>query len=313
MKQISEKQVTIQGQYPLAATLLTPEGPGPFPAVIIVPGSGDGDRDGNFKRGKLFPNIYKDVAELIAGLGFITLRYDKRGAGESGGNFYETGMTDLVDDIESCLSFLENQTRAEKMFLLGHSEGCTLITAANARRPVDGLIFLSGAAESVKDALERQRQLLKDEIMDMGGLKGKLLRLIKVDKLIDKQADNLNKKILSSNKPVIRYQFQKINAKWFKEHFTYNVFADLEKVTCPSLAVTGEKDLQVTPGKAHNLSSYVQGPAESHIVDNMDHLLKEATNTPSMLTVSKEYKKNENKPLHPEFQRILSEWLLEQM
>ncbi len=309
MTKFQEEKVTVEGKYLLEGTLTIPEGSGPFPAVLIVAGSGDGDRDGNSKKGKLFPNMYKDLAEFISSLGFVTLRVDKRGTGESGGNLLETGMMDLVDDIESNIAFLEQHPQVDRIILLGHSEGCTLITAANARRPVDGLIFLSGAAESTADALNRQRGLAKNEILNMKGIKGKLARLLKVDTKIDKQARKLTDKVMHSNKPVIRYQFQKINAKWLREHYTYNVFEDLKKVTCPALAVTGAKDIQVTPAKVHDLSSYVQGPAESYIVENMDHLLKEVLEEATILNATKDYKKHENKPLHPELKKLLSEWL----
>ncbi|MCW3488560.1 alpha/beta hydrolase [Dethiobacter alkaliphilus] len=309
MKKFQEEKVTVEGKYPLAGTLAIPEGPGPFPAVLLVAGSGTGDRDGNVKEGKFFPNMYKDLAELISGLGFITLRVDKRGAGESGGNFLETGMMDLVDDIESNIAFLENHPQVNKIILLGHSEGCTLITAANARRPVDGLIFLSGAAESTKDALKRQRKLAADELLNMKGVKGKLVRLLKAEQKIEKQAQKLNDKIMNSSEAVVRFQLQKMNAKWFREHFTYNVFEDLKKVTCPSLAITGSKDIQVTPEKVYDLPSYVQGPTESYVIENMDHILKEVSVAASVLNVIKDYKKNENKPLHPELKKIISQWL----
>ncbi len=312
MAKFREEKVTVQGKYPIAGTLLVPEGTGPFPAVLIAAGSGDGDRDGNSKKGNLFPNMYKDLAEFISSLGIVTLRVDKRGVGESGGNFFESGMEELVDDIESNVAFLEKHPKVNKIILLGHSEGCTLITAANARRPVDGLIFLSGAAESTADALKRQRDLARREILNMKGIRGKLARFLKADIKIKKQAQRLIDKVMSTNKPVIRYQFQKINAKWLREHYTYNVFEDLEKVTCPSLAITGAKDIQVTPEKVYDLASYVQGPAESYIVENMDHLLKEVLEEATILNATKDYRKIQNNPLHPELKQRLSEWFSRQ-
>jgi uncharacterized protein len=154
-----EEEVTIKGKYPLAATLGIPVGEGFFPAVVIVAGSGTGDRDGNIKKAKFMPNMYRDLAHLLGEQGFVTLRADKRGTGKSGGDFITTGMHDLVDDILSLAAYLEEHPKVERVILLGHSEGCTLITAANAKHPVDGLIFLSGGAESLNDALKRQRDL----------------------------------------------------------------------------------------------------------------------------------------------------------
>lgn len=309
MRNFREEKVTIEGKYHLAGTLTIPEGSGPFPAVLIVAGSGEVDRDGNSKKGKLFPNIYKDLAEFISSLGFMTLRVDKRGVGESGGVFLETGMIDLVHDVLGSISFLENHPRVGKIVLLGHSEGCILITAANARRPVDGLMFLSGAAESIEDALNRQRQLVIDEMLNTKGLKGRLARLLKLDQKIENQAKRLTDKIMNSSDPVIKYQFQKINAKWFREHFRYNVLEDLKKVTCPSLAITGSRDIQATPEKVHDLPNLVNGPAESYVIENMDHLLKEVLGEIPVTQAVKVYKKNQDKPLHPELKKVLARWL----
>ena len=309
MKRYQEENVEIQGTYKIAGTIGIPEGKGPFPAVLLISGSGDGNRDGNFLKGKLLPNIYKGLADIISNMGFVTLRVDKRGVGESGGDLMEAGMFDLVEDIENCVAYLAEHPKVDRIILLGHSEGCTLITAVNARRPVDGLIFISGGAESTSDALLRQRAIAKEELMNTKGLKGALLRLLRVDAKIDRQAENLNKKIMGTNKSIIRYQFQKINAKWFREHYEYNVFDDLEKVLCPSLAVNGDKDIQVTPEKAKDIGLYVKGPAEGVIIENMDHILKEALQPASVLNVSKEYKANEKKPTHPKLQEKLEEWL----
>lgn len=309
MMSYREENVAIQGKYQLQGTLEIPIGEGPFDAVLVIAGSGSGDRDGNFKAGKLFPNIYKNVANYISSLGFITLRVDKRGCGESSGNFLETGLFDLVDDILSSIEYLKNHPLVEKVILLGHSEGATLIAAANARCPVDGLVFLSGGAESLPDALVRQRELAKNEIVNMKGFKGIITRLLKVDEKVEKQAKKLNDKIMASNKDVIKYQFQKINAKWFREHYQYDVFEDLKKVECPSLAINGDKDIQITPDKAHDLSSYVKGPACTHVIENMDHLLKEVDKEAPILSAAKAYKENQDKPMHPVLELRLKEWL----
>ncbi|MDW7671714.1 MAG: alpha/beta hydrolase [Bacillota bacterium] len=304
-----EEEIMVQGQYPLAATLGIPKGEGPFPAVVIVAGSGDGDRDGNIKKAKLNTNMYRDLAVFLGEQGCVTLRADKRGTGKSGGEFISTGMHDLVEDMLSLTAYLEEHPNVDRVILLGHSEGCTLIAAANARRPVEGLIFLAGGAESVNDALKRQRALARQEMMEMKGLKGALIRLTKAYDKVEQQAEKLNEKILATEKPVIRYQLQKMNAKWYREHLLYNVFEDLAKVTCPALAINGSTDVQVTPEKALDLGHYVKGPAEAYVIEEMNHLLKENSEKASLLSIIKEYRADMGKPLHPELKERLQEWL----
>ncbi len=304
-----EEEVMVKGKYPLGATLGMPEGEGPYPAVIIVAGSGNGDRDGNIEKAKFKPNMYRDLAATIGELGFATLRADKRGTGKSGGDFLETGMMDLVEDIEHLIIYLQEHPKVGKIILLGHSEGCILIPAANALRPVDGLVFLAGGGESLMDALKRQREIAIEELKSTKGVKGALIRLTKAHEKIEKQAEKFNQKIRSTDKPVIKYQFQKINAKWYREHMHYNVFEDLEKVSCPALAINGTTDIQVTPEKALELEKFVKGPTETFVIDGMNHLLKENTERASILNVMKSYKADAVKPLHSELQRHLGDWL----
>lgn len=304
-----EEEVTVQGQYPLAATLGIPEGDGPFTAVVIAAGSGNGDRDGNIPKAKLMPNMYRDLAHLLGEQGFITLRADKRGTGKSGGDFITTGMHDLVDDLLSLTAYLKEHPKVDRVILLGHSEGCTLITAANAKHPVDGLIFLAGGAESLNDALKRQRDLATQEMKKMKGFKGVLIRLTKAYDKVEKQAEKLNQKILATEKPVIRYQLQKMNAKWYREHLRYNVFEDLAKVTCPALAINGSTDVQVTPEKALDLGNYVKGPAEAFVIEGMNHLLKENRERASLLNILIDYRADMDKPLHSELKERLQAWL----
>ena len=75
-------------------------------AFVIISGSGKGDLDGNFKSFKL--NIYKGISAILVSEGFTTLRYNKRGIGKSEGNFYVTGLHDLLDDLDSAVSYLKS-------------------------------------------------------------------------------------------------------------------------------------------------------------------------------------------------------------
>ncbi|WP_199426637.1 alpha/beta hydrolase family protein [Thermaerobacillus caldiproteolyticus] len=120
-----------------------------YPAVLILSGSGPLNRDGNDAKGKLQLNLYKQLASFITSLGFITLRYDKRGIGESEGDYFSAGMWDLVHDAKSAVQFLKNHPSVDdqRIIVLGHSEGTTLAVALNTIERIHGLILLSGAGE----------------------------------------------------------------------------------------------------------------------------------------------------------------------
>ena len=129
----------------LAGTLLVPEGGGPFPAVIVLGGSGPWDRNGDEDARRVAAleqagqpvlavnSTYRDIAEALSREGMVTLRYDKRGIGNStgdGGDFPEPSLRDL----EAAVEFLSGNTTVDpdRIALVGHSLGglWTLMEAA---------------------------------------------------------------------------------------------------------------------------------------------------------------------------------------
>ncbi|QED46574.1 alpha/beta hydrolase family protein [Cytobacillus dafuensis] len=279
-----------------------------LPLVVIIHGSGPVDRDGSVKNMPM--NAYKMLAEFFASIGVAALRYDKRGAGESGGNFYETGMWDLVNDGVAAVQAARQlpQIDPERIFLLGHSEGCTLSPAIHKQVKAAGLILLAGQADNVRNASEMQTRLLEEEVTNMKGFLGLLLRGLKVHKTSALKQAKLFDELMASNETVVKKGIAKINAKWMREHFQYQNDEDLAGVTCPILAITGEKDVQVDPKHVHLFKEKVNGPAEAYNVRTMNHLLREQEEPVSMLKLKSIYKKGFSKPLSPEMLSIMKNW-----
>lgn len=309
MREFFEENATINGKVRLKGTASIPKGKGPWPAVLFIHGSGPTDRDENVKGIKI--NAFKELANAITPLGFVTLRYDKRGVGESEGNFLEAGLWDLVDDAGTAVEFLKQHPAVDpdKIILLGHSEGCAIAPAVNKRQPVQGLILLAGVAESVKDSIIRQAELAAKEIENLKGVNGFLLRLLGIPKKIAKSQKKSFGKIINSKEDVIKMQFQKINAKWMREHFAYNVVNDLRDVSCLTLAITGSKDVQVLPEHAKRLAETVKGKSEYYIIEGMNHLLRKQSSPTSILNIKKDYKKLANKPIDRELIEKILTWL----
>ncbi len=309
MFKLTEENVSINGKVTLKGTLSLPEGKEKSPAILFIHGSGPTDRDESVKG--MAMNAFKELAETITSLGFATLRYDKRGVGESEGSYLEAGLWDLVDDAEAALNFLKQHPRvdSERVILLGHSEGCSIAPAVNKRQPVQGLILLAGAAESIKEAVIRQGELAFKELEATKGFQGWLLRTLKVSEKGRKAQAKTFEKIMNSDQAVMRIQFQKINAKWMREHFAYNVITDLPKVTCPTIAITGSKDVQVQPEDTKKIAELVQGPAEYHIINNLNHLLRKQEEPVSMVKLKKIYKKSIQEPVDSELKEMITDWL----
>ncbi|PLS02772.1 alpha/beta hydrolase [Neobacillus cucumis] len=309
-----KRDVTIQSQTGLKGTLSIPNARGKkSPAILIINGSGKVDRNGKINK-KMDLKLYRQLAEFLTSSGFINLRYDKRGIGASEGDFLAAGLWDLVDDAQAAVRFLKNlpEVDPDKVIVLGHSEGCTIGTALAVREKLGGLILLSGAVERISEALKRQRDIAAEDIINAKGFQGSLLRLLGVHKKIEKQAQKQIQKIQTSTEDVMKVGFAKINAKWMREHFAYNVREDLSKVTCPVIAITGARDIQANPDVLKDLPKYVKGDAEFHVVENMGHSCKHVTNTSTMLTVKKDIFSEGKLPLHPELTDLISKWLQSQ-
>ncbi|WP_066061867.1 alpha/beta hydrolase [Neobacillus soli] len=308
---LREKEVTIQSQVALKGTLSMPEVRAEKgPAILIISGSGKLDRNGKVNK-KLDVKLYRQLAEYLTSIGFINLRYDKRGVAESEGDYLTTGVWDLVDDAQAAVHFLKNlpEVDSEKVIVLGHSEGATIGAAVAAREELGGLILLSGAGERLSEALKRQRDLATEDIINAKGFLGFYLRLLGVQNKVEKQAQKFIDKVNSSTKDVIKVSFVKTNAKWMREHFAYDVRADLAKVTCPILAITGARDLQANPAVLKDLPQYVKGDVQFNIVENMGHSCKFITYTSTMFTMKKDIVAEGNLPLHPELEKLLENWL----
>lgn len=304
------EEVKIQSDYLLSGTLTIPKGNEErYPTVLIIAGSGKSDRDGNMK--KMNMNLYKDLAEFLSLKGFVTLRYDKRGTYQSEGNFVEAGLTDLIQDAVACVDFLKNHPNVneEKILILGHSEGALIAPAVHEKAHVSGLILLSGAAEASKDLLPRQSEQAFKELDQSKGLKGWLIRTLNVTNKSRKKNEKIFRKIAESDKAVMRVQGIKLNAKWIRETLEYNVCDHLEKVTCPVLAITGEKDVQVPPEHARKIAELVKGEAEWYIVPDMNHILRKYEGDHTMLGLLKEYKKQLGQPIDKELFDKMEVWL----
>lgn len=312
---MAEIVVTFQSDVELQGTLALPEGQenSPAPAVLFLHGSGPLDRDENAKMGKI--NAFKLLSEQLSLQGFASLRYDKRGIGKSKGDYYEAGFWDLVSDAEAALKFLKTHPKIdpENVFVLGHSEGCMIAAALQKKEKASGIIFVSGPAESLKTTMIRQGEDVANDLKKAAGFQSLLFRLLNIPDKIAKQQATLFKRLDESDASVIRIKGQKLPAKWMREHFEYNVVDDLKEITCPVLAVTGSKDVQVLPEHAKLLAEGVGGKSEYYVIKNMNHMLRKQDEPANMATLKKAYKRSLKKPLDPELVEIIVTWLQKQV
>lgn len=127
----------------LAGTLTVPRGQGPFPAIILVTGSGAQNRDEEILGHKPFLVI----ADYLARRGIAALRYDDRGVGGSGGSFSAATTFDFTDDVIAALSFLRSRSEIDpkRIGIVGHSEGGIVAAIAASRNSsLSFIVMLAG-------------------------------------------------------------------------------------------------------------------------------------------------------------------------
>ncbi|HYK73495.1 MAG TPA: alpha/beta hydrolase [Pseudoneobacillus sp.] len=307
-----EKEIMINGDNPIYGSLTIPSEEEKYPAILIIAGSGPIDRNGNDRKGKYPTNLYKELAEFMSSLGFVTLRYDKIGTGKRTGDWMAAGLSDLVEDAKKSIEFLMSHPNvdAQKIIVCGHSEGTIIGTKLTETFELGGLMLLSGGVDNLMEALKHQRQFAYKELFATPGIKGWLNRKLKVDVKGEKQVDDLMKKINQSDKDIIKIQlFFKQPAKWLREHNAYNTRETLKKVTCPVFVLQGDKDALVNSEVLKELSHLVKGKSEYHIIPNMEHGLRLQPEPKSILNSRKIFKEILTRPLHEQGLAKISAWL----
>lgn len=308
---VREEAVSITGEYKLAGTLTIPADTKDeqCPTVLIIPGTGESDRDGN--KGGLDMNLYRDIAHVLTEQGFVTLRFDKRGTHQSEGDKYKRGLWDMVDDGVTCLQFLKQHPNvdAAKTVILGHSEGTIIGPAVHVKEPAAGLILLSGGAMSLKDVVAWQRENALQVLEEQKGFKGWLVRTLRVGEKARKKNEAFDQKLMNSSADVMKIMGKKLPAKWMREHFLYDVSADLVHVTCPTLVITGSKDVQAPIESVNRVAELVKGDTETHIIENMTHILKQWEGEIDGLNPLKIYRQQLSQPLDEALLRVMENWL----
>ncbi len=124
------------GEVTMAGSLVVPDGDGPYPAALLIAGSGPLDRDANHK--KMALNLSRDLAQILADAGWASLRFDKRGIGESGGDYMSAGLFDELADVEAAYDWLDEQPETGPIVAVGHSVGSIMAAELAGRKPEFG-------------------------------------------------------------------------------------------------------------------------------------------------------------------------------
>jgi pimeloyl-ACP methyl ester carboxylesterase len=245
----------------------------PLAAALLIAGSGKTDRDSDVKLPlgqTLRGGITSAIAEALEGARVSSLRYDKRGVGASGGDYYTIGMDQRLADARAALHWLAARNPGLPLLVIGHSEGtfyAAQLAAEGAR--VTGIGLLSGSVRRGGEIVAWQTEQLAAKLPAISRL---ILRLMRTD-VVKAQRKN-QARIMASTADAIRLQGTKVNARWIRDFVAYDPSTALARVTVPVLAITGGHDLQVPPADIETMGKLVRGPFEGHVVGDLSHMLR---------------------------------------
>jgi uncharacterized protein len=315
----------------LAGTLTIPEGRGPFPAVILISGSGAQDRDETIFAHKPFLVL----ADMLTRRGVGVLRVDDRGVGGSSGNIAKATSEEFAGDVEAGIAVLKSRSDidGQKIGLIGHSEGGLIAPIVAARsRDVAFIVLLAGTGLPGEEIMMMQGRLIgkamggNDKDLDkQSDMRKRLFEIMKTEadpKKASVVARQELKKLLEGLSPEVRKQMGDIDAladsqmkmlesPWFRFFLTFDPRPTLAKVQCPVLALNGEKDLQVPPKEnLEEIANAIKKGGNTHVTTQQLPGLNHLFQTCKTGSVA-EYSQIEE-TLAPAALKVIGDWVVKQ-
>jgi len=304
------------------ATLTSPAGEGPFPAVVFVAGSGPTDRDWN---NPMIPGTNGSGALLARQLteqGFVTLRYDKRASGphvaenvqQMAGKISMQAHTAELAGGVSLLASFENVDPA-RIFVLTNSEGCVHALnyqAQSGNLPFAGMVLTSSFARPTGELAHSQ---IAAQLAAVPGGEAMLSAFdTAMKEFIAGRPVPVDDSLPEGLRQVIQAITLPINLPFSRELWIYNPAASLAEVIVPVLIVIGKKDIQVDWQADGSLFQTVARDHQNIQIaypENANHVLKYEAKPISQLTpaeVMATYSA-EDGVLDPDSVEIITSWL----
>jgi len=311
----------------LSGTLSLPQKYGKLPVVILFPGSGAVDRNSSFGMYKPF----KIIADYLARKGMAVFRFDKRGVGESTGDFATATEEDFVQDGCAAIESLQsrNEINPQHIGLIGYSEGGLIAsTVASRTEDVSFLVIMAGPILPGKENSSLVFTLLVNED------KAKIQNFDEDKKTFDRFFDLVSKHTLSQAEKeecieIAKKVLPRINDKtkavlgfsqltpetfagifsipWLHELLNSSPESILKKLRCPILGIYGSKDAQVPIQNGEALNKILEQSG------NVDYTVKEIVNANHLFQYCKtgypsEYPTNPQ-TMVPEVLALIDEWI----
>lgn len=312
------------GDFRLAGTLTVPIGDGPFPAVLLISGSGLQDRDETVFDHKPFWVL----ADHLSRSGIAVLRMDDAGAGDSTPRPSPPTTIDFASDAASAVDYLRMDSRVSMIGLIGHSEGGSIAPLlASSRDDIAFIVLLAAAGVPGADLLRRQNE----RIFAAAGVPKSLQRkrLVLLDQLFSVLvSDATASDIEGSVRKVVQDQLKLAGAPteqiteehiqasvaqamtpWMRFFLAYDPRPVLTRVDVPVLALCGELDVQVDgeqnlPSISAALAEGGNSDVTTILLPGLNHLFQRAnTGLPN------EYAEIEE-TISPQVLEVIRDWIV---
>lgn len=243
----------------LHGTLLNAAG-GSSIAILIIPGSGPTDRDGNSAMLPGKNNSLKYLADFMAEEGLSSLRIDKRGIAQSqtGAKEEEMSFEQNINDAAEWVKFLKTEKKFEKVLIAGHSEGSLVGMVAVQRSDADGFISLAGGGFPLDEVIAKQLEAQPPMVLEPSMA---IMTKLKAGELVDEVPQFLFTLFRPSVQPYLISLFK------------YDPALEIAKLEMPVLIVQGGMDVQIDNPNGEILKNALPS-AEYLYAPNMNHVLK---------------------------------------
>ena len=261
--------------FSLAASVARPAGAtGPLPAVVLVPGSAANDRDGA-RAG--VPVLGQLAADLVKA-GFLVVRYDRRGIGQSGGRTETATINDYAEDVRAVIAWLEKQREdvdRRRIALLGYGDSAWVaMRAAERDNRIAALALVAAISTTGADyTLEQQRELLERLKATDAERQEKIALQQRINDAALKGTgwDGIPDTVRAA-----------ADTPWFQSFLAFDPARLLRDLREPILIVHGELDTEVGPHHADRLAELARArqrkvDTELVKVPGVNHLLVPAT------------------------------------
>ncbi len=313
-----EETVTFEnGDVTLAGTLSIPAEGDAFPVVVIFSGSGAQNRDGNLEPIAMI-EPYADIADYLTRQGIAVLRYDDRGVGESTNSADETDLLDIRDDGNAAVDYLASRDEFTHIGIIGHSEGGVYAPEiALNNDAVDFVVGLNAPTVNLVEVTRLQQRLMleqagvdAEEIETIDSAYAAMLDAVASDD--DDIIRNAVRDLVTAqsggevpNEATLNIYVAQITSAIFQSYIAYDTSSFWLALDVPTLAIFGERDLQVSPEQSIPVIEGNNDNITIVTIPRMNHLLQDA-----QTGALEEYATLEQTVM-PELLETVGAWILE--